>query len=115
MFDVTEFYVKVEECCKQKGIKVSTMLTALGMSTSFGSNWKSGKVIPSAAIVKNIAEYLEVSTDYLLSHGADVQHRDLSENETTMLTLFEQLGDGDQLRFIGRLEEFVTLRQQDPH
>lgn len=50
-------------------ISVAKMMKELGFSSGLFSQWKSGKQKPSAEKICKIAEYLNVSTDYLLGFG----------------------------------------------
>lgn len=52
-----------------KGIKPSSMMKDLGFSSGLFSQWKSGLQKPSMEKIEKIAEYLNVSVDYLL--GSD--------------------------------------------
>ncbi len=47
-------------------ISAAKMMKELGFSSGLFSQWKSGKQKPSAEKICKIAEYLNVSTDYLL-------------------------------------------------
>lgn len=107
MFDSLKFHEKVDKCCKQRGTNITQMLKTLGLSTSFGTNWKNGRS-PTADVVKSVAEYLEVSSDYLLSINVERTPLILSDDEITVLTLFRQLKKAEQFKLIGRLEESVN-------
>lgn len=128
MFDSLKFHEKVDKCCKQRGTNITQMLKTLGLSTSFGTNWKNGRS-PTADVVKSVAEYLEVSSDYLLSINvertplilnvsADFLLSDvdesadflLSDADRTMLKLFKQLDEHEKDRYIGRLEAYLENR-----
>lgn len=59
------FYENVQSLCKQRGIKITTLSRTLGLSSSAPSYWRSGSV-PKASTLQKLAEYFDVSTDYLL-------------------------------------------------
>lgn len=103
MFDSKEFHCRVDECCNNKGTTITKMLKELGLSTSFGTNWKNGRA-PTATVVKRIAEYLNVSTDYLLSNENLTNMYMLSKNELTLLTLFRQLTETEQNKMIAQVK-----------
>lgn len=67
-------YEKVEMLCKQKGINISNLGDALGIKVdkSTISHWKKGAV-PRASTVKAIADYFEVTVDYLTNGSATVE------------------------------------------
>lgn len=75
MFDAREFYDRVNYICIQRGITVTTLLQTLNLSTSFGTYWKKGR-IPNADTVKVIADYFDISTDYLLGRTTNpISHK----------------------------------------
>lgn len=102
------FYERLQKVCKDRGTTITAVAKTLNLSTGSGTNWKNGKM-PSVDVAKQIADYLKVSMDYLMSDTEDLHNRPLTDNEIAMLELFEKLGERDQARFIGRLEEFVTV------
>lgn len=61
------FYERLRNVCDSKGITVTSLLKSLNISTSKGTAWKNGSS-PNGEIVKQIASYLDVSTDYLLGN-----------------------------------------------
>lgn len=102
VFDSLKFHQKVDKCCKLRGTNITQMLKTLGLSTSFGTNWKNGRS-PTADVVKRVAEYLNVSSDYLLSINVEQDPLILSDDEITVLTLFRQLKKAEQIKLIDRL------------
>ena len=59
------FYERLIEICKNKSISVTALLKDLNISTSKGTAWKNGST-PNSNIAQKIADYFNVSTDYLL-------------------------------------------------
>lgn len=62
-----QFTQIIENELKKHGITAKKMLLDLGYSDNLISQWKKGSE-PSAFKLKRIAEYLDVSTDYLLGN-----------------------------------------------
>lgn len=60
------FYDKFIELCEKEGVKPTPLVVSMGLSSSNVSMWKKGST-PRPAIVKKIADYFGVTTDYLLS------------------------------------------------
>ena len=58
-------FSRIRQLCDMKGVSVTRLEAELGFSTSTIRKWKSSSVPNSASIVK-IAQYFNVSTDYLL-------------------------------------------------
>ena len=66
-------YDRIQTACREKGITVSAMCVALGMSKSVMSDLKSGrKKTLSAETLGKIAARLEVSADTLLGKQTDI-------------------------------------------
>lgn len=60
------FYKKFCAICKEKGLKVTNVVTELGLSSGNMTNWKNGR-IPKTSVLQKIANYLNCSVDYLLN------------------------------------------------
>lgn len=103
-----------EELRKQKK-KQKDLATYIGISTSAVSDWKKKGTNPSAENISAIADFLEVSTDYLLT-GKESESPDeislMNANEKTMMNLFRMLTEKEQDRIIGRLENMVEESQK---
>lgn len=66
----TVFYQRMKFLCAQKDIEISNVLKAVGLSTSKGTAWKDG-AIPKGDVLLVLANYFNVSTDYLLGNTDD--------------------------------------------
>lgn len=56
----------------KKGLKNADVARATGISNMTLSDWKRGKTVPKADKMRKIAEYLNVSVDYLMT-GKDME------------------------------------------
>lgn len=59
------FYETVKKLCEEKNISVNGLTKILRISQSNNTNWSNG-MIPKSDVVVKIADYFDVSTDYLL-------------------------------------------------
>lgn len=59
------FFARFEERCKQKNVKPTPLITAIGLSKGNLSKWRNGTV-PTGDILAKIADSLDCSVDYLL-------------------------------------------------
>lgn len=59
------FYNNLSKLCETKKITISGLLSELNMSASNKQKWQNGATVNSAVLIK-IADYFEVSVDYLL-------------------------------------------------
>ena len=65
----------------QKHLKVAKMLRACGLKTSTYYSWTDRDSYPSSEYIKPIADFLGVSTDYLLSGEEDDYYLDSATKE----------------------------------
>ncbi len=78
---------RIQQKLEEKKIKPSKMSKDLGFSSGLFSQWKSGMQKPSANKIKQIAEYLECSVDYLVGNENNTTKvfSNISEEDITML------------------------------
>ena len=95
------FYERLKELCKQKGTTVTTVVKELGMSTGNISKWKNGNK-PKADSVSALAEYLGVSTDYLLGIE-EVKQKSLDILDSQVFTLTDK--EKDFIRRLRKLDD----------
>lgn len=58
-------YEKFEKLCEQKGVTPYKVSKETGVSTATLTNWKQGKYTPKNDKMQKIADYFDVSVDYL--------------------------------------------------
>ncbi|EMF0525211.1 helix-turn-helix transcriptional regulator [Enterococcus hirae] len=75
-------YEIIKELAKSKKISISELERVLGVSNGFLVKWKTRK--PNPIVLEEIADYFNVSVDYLLGREKKEtpKHVDLSENDT---------------------------------
>ena len=120
-------YEKVEMLCKQKGINISNLGDAVGIKVdkSTISHWKKGAV-PRASTVKAIADFFEVTVDYLTNGSATVETAfntvngnnniigngntvgtSLTEHQKALLELFDKMDVVKQAQLLAYAAELV--------
>ena len=72
------FFDNLYKVCKQKNTTPNGMAKIIGISSGSVTSWKKGTV-PKSDTLQKIAEYLNVSTDYLL--GNEQKEKSLSEKD----------------------------------
>ena len=65
-------YEVYQRLLDEKGLKNADVARATGISNMTLSDWKRGKSVPKSDKMRNIAEYLNVSVDYLMT-GKEVE------------------------------------------
>lgn len=66
------FYSRLQEVCNSKDIKLTNLVTELGMSQGNLSKWKKGGM-PKADTLARIAEKLGVSVSYLVGESENIE------------------------------------------
>lgn len=102
------FYNNYIYACELRGEKPNPVAIKCGASKGSSSSWKNG-TSPNSDIVAKIAEYLKVSTDFLLLGKETVD--DLSPIEQELINSFRKLSPNEQQRIIGRCEEMVSSKE----
>lgn len=88
------FIETVSVLLNEKGISINKMLCDLNLGKGTFATWKKRGTIPKGDILQKIADYFDVSVDYLLGKAPE-QSNDLSEDERELLGLLRQLSDDD--------------------
>lgn len=94
------FFDIYQNLCREKGLSVNAVAKNLFISSGAVSEWKKGR-IPRNSTLKKIAEFFDVSTDYLLGtqKGEDQEtKKPLPENEERLKQLYDMtagLSDAD--------------------
>ena len=75
----------------EKGLKNADVARATGISNMTLSDWKRGKSVPKSDKMRKIAEYLNVSVDYLMT-GKDVEFTaEMAEIDVTLSNMSERM------------------------
>ncbi len=87
---IVEFYEKLQELRKSKGLTQEELAEALYVSRTAVSKWESGRGYPSIDSLKEISSYFSVSIDELLS-GEKLLSIAERENKSNMQNLCDML------------------------
>lgn len=108
------------DLCEKTNISISNLLDMFATSRSAINAWKKGNI--SANIIPKIADYFNITTDYLLKGAGVVLKKQillvndekavLKENEKEMLDVFQKFDDREQIKIIGRMEEWLEVKHQ---
>lgn len=83
------FYDRVKTACDMRNLAISAAVKSVTSSSGMIDNWKKGGW-PRADMVKKLADYLRVSSDYLLEltedpHPVSPDTRQLNDEETKLI------------------------------
>ena len=97
---------KLYELRRSRNITQQRLAVDLGIDQASISSYESGKYLPTVEVLIKIANYFEVSTDYLLELS-DVRMPvkvPSNDQETYLLSLFSSLSAQHRERVIGYIE-----------
>lgn len=114
------FYDNYIRACALRGEKPTPVAQKVGCTSSNIAQWKKGST-PRSAVLQKIADYLEVSPQYLMfgdigsDENEDVKKEateigDLSETELELIELFRKLPAETQETFPALLEATLKAR-----
>lgn len=74
------FYDILTTLCSSRNTTITAMLKDLNISTSKGTAWKNGST-PNGEIISTIADYFNVTTDYLLGKDTSTKNDPASDDQ----------------------------------
>ena len=84
-------YEVYQRLLDEKGLKNADVARATGISNMTLSDWKRGKSVPKSDKMRKIAEYLNVSVDYLMT-GKDMEFTaEMAEIDVTLSNMSERM------------------------
>lgn len=95
-------YERIQILCEQNGTTITKLCILITGSSGNLNTWKKGYM--RSDYLKKIADYFNVSTDYLLTGEEKSSLFDLTENEQRILDIFKHLTESQQGQIIGRAE-----------
>lgn len=104
---MTNFTVIFSKILKEKGITGKELATNTNISQSLISDYKNGKVEPSMTNILKIANFLDVSCDYLIT-GKEQQH--LNQEEKLLIKYYRNITPEQQKLVIGSAEQHYKNR-----
>lgn len=105
-----DFVDRIDLILKQKNLKRMALANELKQSVQAFTDWKRRDSIPSADIVVQIADFLNVSTDWLIT-GQKKKEEKLSADERNMLEAYRLLDEKDrqELKAIAELKLSLNM------
>ena len=110
---------RILELLKVNCITAKKLTDELNLSNSAVTDWKKGRAKPSTDAVIKIANYFNVSTDYILT-GKDYSNESTSklfintvdENEVILVTNFRKLNNTNKKIFLCLLEALLESKSE---
>lgn len=99
----------IQQLCDTKNMRISHLEKAVGFGNGTIGRWD--ERMPSIDRVQKVADYFNVSLDYLV--GRETPEPKLTADETELLQLFRQMSDKERQRLIGRAETIVEQEKEN--
>lgn len=103
---------RVLDILKQKGLKQKDLAAYLGTKPSTINGWREPNRNPSSDLIVRICEFLNVSSEYLLT-GKESCHF-LSNEDKEWLDLIHKLPIEAQYEFKGELKGYIKRLEEEP-
>lgn len=84
-----EIVLRIEKLIKENNKTAKQVLEDIGLQKNALSEWKNGRIKPSALTIIEIANYFGVTTDYLLGR-TDIETASLSEQDKKLLKAYHE-------------------------
>lgn len=105
------YYENFEKLCKENNVKPATVSKATGVPTSTLTNWKQGNYTPKQITLQPIADYFNVSVDYLMT-GKEPQFDYLYTDENADF-LVEVTKMAKNQEFVERMMKYMSLMKEN--
>lgn len=102
------FYDVLSTLCSSRNTTITAMLKELNISTSKGTAWKNGST-PNGEIISTIADYFNVTTDYLLEKETSIK-KDPASDDQIKFALFGTTEVDDEL--YEDIKKIAKIQQQ---
>ncbi len=100
------FFTQLEKLCQENNVSPTSFVeNELGMSRSNVTKWKDGK-IPKSDTVQKVAEYFNVSIDYLL--GNEQKNKPLVNNDEELTKYLGVLKTRPEMKMLFNLAAGAT-------
>lgn len=102
------FYDRVNKLCFERGVKISRMARDLGLGSGAPTRWQKG-VLPKTETVQRIADYFEVTTDYLLGGDSSTNTINTGNNSAAALGVGNVVSYSDSSPLSGLDQEIMRV------
>lgn len=101
------YYENFEKLCKKYNVTPSKVSKATGISTATLSSWKKGIYTPKQDKLQLIADYFNVSIDYLMT-GEEKAHTDsIAAEYIDVMDMYARLSDEEKEQVVNMMKLFL--------
>lgn len=110
MNEKTEMIARIQYLIQKSSLKKSQILRDLQLSTSTLSDWEKGKGNPSSSAIMKLANYFNVSTDYILLGEKNSSDSTLSDDEYHCLELYNRMTEREKEICLAYMQGILDAR-----
>lgn len=114
-YSASEFGRYLTSLCESRGLSPRrTLKEVFGMDGSNLQKWRNDESMPRADLILAVAEYFDVSTDFLYGRKAENEPetaRDLAPEEKRVIALLRQADDKQRRAALRVLEALLTTEE----
>lgn len=100
--------INLKEERKKKGLNQVELAKIFNVSKQTVSNWESGKRTPDAQTIEKLADFYNVTTDYLLGREASSEKNNVYSEEVKIASaLFEELSESQKKVVLSLMKEIL--------
>lgn len=103
---------RIVELLKIKGSSQADLCNYIGIKYNVFTTWKTRETDPPAKYLVQICEFLNITLEYLLTGSESSTINKLTQNECEMFEVFRNFNDREQVKIIGRMEEWLETKRQ---
>ncbi len=102
------FFEKYCALCKERGLSPTAATVSIGVSRGSVTAWRKGERLPSASVLQKIADFFDVTVDYLLSDGAQST---TAEDDESLNEYLNELKNREDMRILFSLASGATKEE----
>lgn len=105
------FSTRLEAIRKAHKVSQATLGAALGITQQMISNYEKGTSSPNVEILTKLADYFQISIDYLADHR--VSSKNYQQQNHQLLQLFKHISEDDRNRCLMILSSFALISPEE--
>lgn len=102
------FYNNFESACHMRGLKPTPVAIKCGGTKNSANSWRNGSS-PNGEMIARIAEFLDVSTDYLLTGKTHT----LTVRQQTLVANYDSLCEKNKIRVEERIQVLLEIEKEE--
>lgn len=102
-----EFKDRIKELRIEKNLSISNLAEIANVSKVSAWQWENGMCFPKEKTLEKIADYFNVSLDYLMGRTEERNSHDSAEDQTSISARYKRLTETQKLIVSNLVDEFL--------